>query len=143
MVFLEKSDYFLLFQHEQVIISQHKSTELINIYWFGHSSLLLFSNIRHKTAIFPVLQKLTHICCIITSKKRICCVITSITVSVCSLTAATVPHTRSKCCYYYDQIFTSSVVFSSSGKSCSFICKRCRYVFPLDCVCFVFHIYKQ
>ena len=28
--------------------------------WSGHSSLLLLSNIRHKTAIFPVLQKLTH-----------------------------------------------------------------------------------
>ena len=55
----EWSNYF--FWDEQVIISQHKSTELVNIYWFGHSSLLLFSNIRHKTAIFPVLQKLTHI----------------------------------------------------------------------------------
>ena len=60
MGFLERSGQIQFFWDAQVIISQHKSTELINIYWFGHSSLLLLSNIRHKIAIFLVLQKLTH-----------------------------------------------------------------------------------
>ena len=44
------------------MISHRKSKEVINIAWFGHTSLLLFKKKGHKTDIFPVLQKLTHIC---------------------------------------------------------------------------------
>ena len=42
------------------MISHRKSTEVINITWFGHTSFLLFKKKGHKTDIFPVLQKLTH-----------------------------------------------------------------------------------
>ena len=42
------------------MISHRKSKEVINIAWFGHTSLLLFKKKGHKTDIFPVLQKLTH-----------------------------------------------------------------------------------
>ena len=42
------------------MISHRKSTEVINIAWFGHTSFLLFKKKGHKTDIFPVLQKLTH-----------------------------------------------------------------------------------
>ena len=35
--FLERSGQILLFQHAQVIISQCKSTEVVNIFWFGHT----------------------------------------------------------------------------------------------------------
>ena len=42
------------------MISHRKSTEVINITWFGHTGFLLFKKRGHKTDIFPALQKLTH-----------------------------------------------------------------------------------
>ena len=42
------------------MISRRKSKEVINIAWFGRTSHPLFKKKWHKTDIFPVLQKLTH-----------------------------------------------------------------------------------
>ena len=42
------------------MISHRKSKEVINIAWFGHTSFLLLKKKWHKTDIFPILQKLTH-----------------------------------------------------------------------------------
>jgi len=42
VVFLERSGQIQFFWGAQVIISQQKSTEVVNIFWFGHSTLLLF-----------------------------------------------------------------------------------------------------
>ena len=43
------------------MISHRKSKEVINIAWFGHTSLLLFNKKRGRlTDIFLVLHKLTH-----------------------------------------------------------------------------------
>ena len=60
--FLDGKGQNSLSNHEQVMIGQHKSIEVVKIHWFCNSSLLLKKKIRHKTAIFPVLGKLTHMC---------------------------------------------------------------------------------
>ena len=60
MFFLDGKGQNSLSNHEQVMIGQHKSIEVVKIHWFCNSSLLLKKKIRHKTAIFPVLGKLTH-----------------------------------------------------------------------------------
>ena len=60
MFFLERSSQIQLFQNEKVIISHHKSTEVVKIVWFSHTSLLLLKKKSCKTDIFPVLRKLTH-----------------------------------------------------------------------------------
>ena len=60
MFFLERSSQIQLFQNEKVIISHHKSTEVVKIVWFSHTSLLLVKKKYRKTDIFPVLGKLTH-----------------------------------------------------------------------------------
>ena len=44
------------------MISHRKSKEVINIAWFGRTSHPFFKKKWHKTDIFPVLQKLTHMC---------------------------------------------------------------------------------
>ena len=58
--FFERSGQIQLFQNEKVIISHHKSTEVVKIVWFSHTSLLLLKKNSRKTDIFPVLGKLTH-----------------------------------------------------------------------------------
>ena len=62
MFFLERSSQIQLFQNEKVIISHHKSTEVVKIVWFSHTTLLLLKKKYRKTDIFPVLGKLTHMC---------------------------------------------------------------------------------
>ena len=59
-VFFERSSQIQLFQNEKVIISHHKSTEVVKIVWFSHTSLLLLKKNSRKTDIFPVLGKLTQ-----------------------------------------------------------------------------------
>ena len=49
-----------LLRHEEVMISHRKSKEVINIAWFGHTSLPLFLKKGQETDVFPVLQNLTH-----------------------------------------------------------------------------------
>ena len=59
-VFLDGKGQNWLSNHEQVMIGQHKSIEVVNIHWFCNSSLLLEKKIWHKTTKIPVLRKLTH-----------------------------------------------------------------------------------
>ena len=43
------------------MISHRKSKKVINVAWFGYTSLPLVKKRGQKTDVFPVLQKLTHV----------------------------------------------------------------------------------
>ena len=51
--FMEKSGQILLSKHDKDMISQRKSTEVVNIFWFGHTSLLLL-NRKDVKRTFPL-----------------------------------------------------------------------------------------
>ena len=53
MFFLERSSQIQLFQNEKVIISHHKSTEVVKIVWLSHTSLLLLKKIPVKQTFSP------------------------------------------------------------------------------------------
>ena len=50
---MEKSGQILLSKHDKDMISQRKSTEVVNIFWFGHTSLLLL-NRKDVKRTFPL-----------------------------------------------------------------------------------------
>ena len=58
MVFLERIGQVLLFQHQQVTIDQRKLTDVIIIFWFGHTKAQFF--LSDILGTFSVLGKLTH-----------------------------------------------------------------------------------
>ena len=48
--FFERSGQIQLFQNEKVIISHHKSTEVVKIVWFSHTTLLLLKKQARKSS---------------------------------------------------------------------------------------------
>ena len=54
----------LLFQHPKVTISQRKSTEAVNIFWFGQGSTLNFQiifSLTYNTNASPIFLLLKHV----------------------------------------------------------------------------------
>ena len=57
---MEKSGQIQLSKHDKVMISQRKSTEVVNIFWFGHTSLLLL-NKKDVKQTFPLTKVIQEV----------------------------------------------------------------------------------
>ena len=57
---MEKSGQIQLSKHDKVMISQRKSIEVVNIFWFGHTSLLLL-NKKDVKQTFPLTKVIQEV----------------------------------------------------------------------------------